>query len=342
MTKLVKMGEGTTIHPPLGAGIPALRYRACLNNTDNYSLAFCHNETLLEDDSDQSLLLIQKIVGIVVPLLFGLIVLVVTYVAPYNPICPSLFQVSLLHPLLHKPPEITKRELNMDHTLHLQSTVLIPSNTESGMIPRSRVFNWPNLTHQHVSSMIMRSWRQCLENRFQYFAKRVDDKETQLTKAIKEEDSKKQVTSERRTFKNNGSSRSAVSIGFLDFLYHRSEKVKVCLKPKQASNAISLHSGDYECSYTLVEETVAETANIFKGTINKLISEYTEMLLESSLIVQPTTEKHLSHYTGGVWYEPPSYGSGTLAKSDGPLTVAEVCRDGDTISQSPTLVLQWL
>ncbi|PSN47369.1 hypothetical protein C0J52_06544 [Blattella germanica] len=26
------------------------------------------------------------------------------YLAPYNPICPSLFQVSLLHPLLHKPP----------------------------------------------------------------------------------------------------------------------------------------------------------------------------------------------------------------------------------------------
>ncbi|PSN44436.1 hypothetical protein C0J52_19574 [Blattella germanica] len=33
---------------------------------------------------------------------------VVTYVAPYNPICPSLFQVSLLHPLLHKPPVNSK------------------------------------------------------------------------------------------------------------------------------------------------------------------------------------------------------------------------------------------
>ncbi|KAJ9578215.1 hypothetical protein L9F63_005560 [Diploptera punctata] len=71
------MGEGTTIHPPPGAGIPALRYRTCLNTTNNYSLAFCLNETYLDEEAaQQSLHLIQKIVAIVVPLLFGLIVLV--------------------------------------------------------------------------------------------------------------------------------------------------------------------------------------------------------------------------------------------------------------------------
>jgi hypothetical protein len=71
------MDEGTTIHPPPGAGIPILRYSSCQNATSNFSLAFCLNETNANDeDSQKSLLLIQKIVAIVVPLLFGLIVFV--------------------------------------------------------------------------------------------------------------------------------------------------------------------------------------------------------------------------------------------------------------------------
>jgi hypothetical protein len=71
------MGDSTTIHPPPGAGIPALRYRSCLNTTSNISLAFCGNETAPdEEETQQSLQLIQKIVAIVVPLLFGLIVMV--------------------------------------------------------------------------------------------------------------------------------------------------------------------------------------------------------------------------------------------------------------------------
>jgi hypothetical protein len=87
------MDEGTTIHPPPGAGIPVLRYSICLNATRNFSLALCRNETNDNDeDSQKSLQLIQKIVAIVVPLLFGLIVfvglignaLVSTDRAPYN------------------------------------------------------------------------------------------------------------------------------------------------------------------------------------------------------------------------------------------------------------------
>jgi hypothetical protein len=70
------MAEDTTIHPPPGAGIPALRYSSCLNETSNFSLAFCVNDTVTDEEYRQSLYLIQKIVAIVVPLLFGIIVLV--------------------------------------------------------------------------------------------------------------------------------------------------------------------------------------------------------------------------------------------------------------------------
>lgn len=70
------MADDTTIHPPPVAGIPALRYRSCLNTTSNLSLAFCVNETVTDEPHQQSLQLIQKTVAIVVPLLFGLIVLV--------------------------------------------------------------------------------------------------------------------------------------------------------------------------------------------------------------------------------------------------------------------------
>jgi hypothetical protein len=72
-----KMADSTTIHPPPGAGIPALRYRTCLNATGNISVAFCLNETNFDEEPFQeSLHLIQKVVAVVVPLLFGLIVLV--------------------------------------------------------------------------------------------------------------------------------------------------------------------------------------------------------------------------------------------------------------------------
>jgi len=71
------MSEGKAIHPPPGVGIPALSYRSCLNMTENISLAFCTNETIVDEEaSQQSLQFIEKIVAIVVPLLFGLIVVV--------------------------------------------------------------------------------------------------------------------------------------------------------------------------------------------------------------------------------------------------------------------------
>ncbi|KAJ9584656.1 hypothetical protein L9F63_020996 [Diploptera punctata] len=79
--------KGTTTLPPLGAGIPGLRYLACVNHTANGSetgfSAFCSNISESSDSfgldappEQQSLQLIQKVVSIVVPLLFGLIVLV--------------------------------------------------------------------------------------------------------------------------------------------------------------------------------------------------------------------------------------------------------------------------
>nr|AAK52473.1 allatostatin receptor [Periplaneta americana] len=74
-----------TAPPPLGVGIGGLRYHACVNisvNTSELS-AFCSNSSeqlngygLDPPPEPQSLQLIQKIVSIVVPLLFGLIVLV--------------------------------------------------------------------------------------------------------------------------------------------------------------------------------------------------------------------------------------------------------------------------
>jgi hypothetical protein len=70
------MAEGATIHPPPGAGIPALRYSSCVNATNNFSLAFCLNDTSINDENQSSLYLTQKIVAIVVPLLFGIIVFV--------------------------------------------------------------------------------------------------------------------------------------------------------------------------------------------------------------------------------------------------------------------------
>ncbi|PSN40419.1 hypothetical protein C0J52_09273 [Blattella germanica] len=50
---------------------------------------------------------------------------VVTYVAPYNPICPSLFQVSLLHPLLHKPPEQKTIVMVMQFIIRVQLLVTV-------------------------------------------------------------------------------------------------------------------------------------------------------------------------------------------------------------------------
>jgi hypothetical protein len=70
------MAEAATIHPPPGAGIPVIRYSSCGNETTNISLAFCVNDTIANDEQQMSLLLIQKIVAIVVPLLFGIIVFV--------------------------------------------------------------------------------------------------------------------------------------------------------------------------------------------------------------------------------------------------------------------------
>ncbi|PSN53995.1 hypothetical protein C0J52_13485 [Blattella germanica] len=76
---------GTVTSPPLGAGIPKLRYLACLNHTVNGTglSAFCSNTTenanafgLEPSPGQESLQLIQRVVSIVVPLLFGLIVLV--------------------------------------------------------------------------------------------------------------------------------------------------------------------------------------------------------------------------------------------------------------------------
>jgi hypothetical protein len=72
----IKMAEAATIHPPPGAGIPALRYSSCINATTNMSLAFCRNDTSVNDELQVSLYLTQKIVAIVVPLLFGIIVFV--------------------------------------------------------------------------------------------------------------------------------------------------------------------------------------------------------------------------------------------------------------------------
>lgn len=74
-----------TSPPPLGVGIGGLRYRACENITANLSEfgAFCSNATestknfgLDPAPEQESLVMIQKIVSIVVPILFGLIVLV--------------------------------------------------------------------------------------------------------------------------------------------------------------------------------------------------------------------------------------------------------------------------
>ncbi|XP_023710282.1 allatostatin-A receptor isoform X1 [Cryptotermes secundus] len=77
--------ETVTSPPPLGVGIGGLRYRACENITANLSEfgAFCSNATestksfgLDPAPEQESLVMIQKIVSIVVPILFGLIVLV--------------------------------------------------------------------------------------------------------------------------------------------------------------------------------------------------------------------------------------------------------------------------
>jgi hypothetical protein len=74
-----------TSPPPLGVGISGLRYQACENITANLSElgAFCSNGSestngygLNPPPEQQSLVLIQKVVSIVVPLLFGLIVAV--------------------------------------------------------------------------------------------------------------------------------------------------------------------------------------------------------------------------------------------------------------------------
>lgn len=70
------MAEVPTIHPPPGAGIPALRYSSCVNATTNFSLAFCLNDTIINDEHQVSLYLTQRIVAVVVPLLFGIIVFV--------------------------------------------------------------------------------------------------------------------------------------------------------------------------------------------------------------------------------------------------------------------------
>jgi hypothetical protein len=74
-----------TSPPPLGVGISGLRYQACENNTANASElgAFCSNSTEIIDGyglkptpEQTSLVLIQQVVSVVVPLLFGLIVVV--------------------------------------------------------------------------------------------------------------------------------------------------------------------------------------------------------------------------------------------------------------------------
>jgi hypothetical protein len=74
-----------TSPPPLGVGISGLRYQACENITANLSElgTFCSNTTENTDGyglnptpEQQSLALIQKVVSVVVPLLFGLIVVV--------------------------------------------------------------------------------------------------------------------------------------------------------------------------------------------------------------------------------------------------------------------------
>jgi hypothetical protein len=74
-----------TSPPPLGVGISGLRYRECENITANLSEfgAFCSNATestknfgLDPVPEQESLVMIQKIVSIVVPILFGLIVLI--------------------------------------------------------------------------------------------------------------------------------------------------------------------------------------------------------------------------------------------------------------------------
>lgn len=74
-----------TSPPPLGVGVGGLRYQACENLTWNISEmgSFCSNVTesidgygLNPTPEQQSLVLIQKVVSVVVPLLFGLIVVV--------------------------------------------------------------------------------------------------------------------------------------------------------------------------------------------------------------------------------------------------------------------------
>jgi len=74
-----------TSPPPLGVGIGGLRYQACENITANLSDlgAFCSNATENTDayglnptPEQQSLALLQKVVSVVVPLLFGMIVVV--------------------------------------------------------------------------------------------------------------------------------------------------------------------------------------------------------------------------------------------------------------------------
>jgi len=79
------MLETVTSPPLLGVGISGLRYQACGNITANLSElgAFCSNATENTDGyglnptpEQQSLALIQKVVSVVVPLLFGLIVVV--------------------------------------------------------------------------------------------------------------------------------------------------------------------------------------------------------------------------------------------------------------------------
>jgi hypothetical protein len=72
------MSGTTTSPPPLGVGIGELRYRACGNITANFSglSAFCSNSNDSYGVDKSPELLIEKVVFIVVPLLFGLIVLV--------------------------------------------------------------------------------------------------------------------------------------------------------------------------------------------------------------------------------------------------------------------------
>jgi hypothetical protein len=73
-----------TSPPPLGVGVAGLRYYACVNSTANMSGfgAFCSNANdsfnygLHPGPDQQSLQKIQRVVSIVVPILFGLIVLV--------------------------------------------------------------------------------------------------------------------------------------------------------------------------------------------------------------------------------------------------------------------------